>query len=71
MTTYRATDGDVQVIYDATPGELASHTEAAGSRFTVWDVVRLADDRQHAPAYVGYLVGGQLVEPQAGREAGG
>ena len=65
--TYRATDGDVQVLYDNSPDALGQHTLAAGGSQTVWDVVRLSDDRQHEPAYVGYMVAGQLVEPQ--REA--
>jgi hypothetical protein len=68
MVTYRATDADGQVLYEASAAALGERTMQAGSKFTLWDVVQLSDDRQHAPAYVGYLVGGQLVEPE--REAG-
>jgi hypothetical protein len=68
MATYRATDADGQVLYEASAAALGERTMQAGTKFTLWDVVRLSDDREHAPAYVGYLVGGQLVEPE--REAG-
>ena len=68
MPVSRATDADGQVLYETSPAALGERTARAGSDFTLWDVVQLSDDREHAPAYVGYIVGGQLVEPE--REAG-
>ena len=68
MPGARATDADGQVLDETSPAALGERTARAGSAFTLWDVVQLSDDREHAPGHVGYIVGGQLVEPE--RQAG-
>jgi hypothetical protein len=49
---------------------LGERTLRLGAETTLWDVHEVDRDRQPEPRYVGYMVGGQLVQSEDEREAG-
>jgi hypothetical protein len=60
-TTYRARDWDGQTVHAASVPELGTRTLAAGTAQALWDVHKIDRDRQSL-VYVGYMVGGELME---------
>ena len=69
MPLYRATDQDGQCIHALSAAMLGERTLRLGDQTTLWDVHEVDRDRQARPRHVGYMVGGQLVQPETEREA--
>lgn len=70
MPILKATAHGGQVIHAGSAAMLGERTLRLGAETTLWDVHEVDRDRQPEPRYVGYMVGGQLVQSEDEREAG-